>query len=66
MRINPNIVLTINFSTLIVVSNGIFLAGGDLAALGGTILFGFSVIVFSIQMAVQMVIDQLKANRGEL
>jgi len=49
-----------------VVSNGLFLVGSDLAVLCGVILFGFSVVVFSIKLAVQMVIttlaEYLKAN----
>jgi len=60
MRINPSIALTVNFFTLMVVSNGLFLVGSDLAVLCGVILFGFSVVVFSIKLAVQMVIAQLK------
>jgi hypothetical protein len=62
MRISPKTALSINFFVLMLVSNFLLLKDSDLAVISGTILFGFSVVVFSIQMAVQIVIDHIKAG----
>ena len=63
MRISPGTALTINFFTLMAVSNGLFLVGSDLAVLCGVIMFGFAVVVFSIKLAVNIVINQTKSAK---